>query len=199
MQFSMLGLGTFQSRSSPLGQKCNSSILHAKYLYVRACLHASPPSYTSYYILLFNYIHKGKHFQSISQTGQPRKIYEQSGSSATIQPPELSLHLTASTIESWSGLSCLTGQRRRPADPLILEDHMPAACAETDIPSQSDHPQAAHARGNKQPAILALDFGQRKGWASRNHDGPITSGVQEFRHGRSEGGMTMAQVIGGAR
>ena len=47
--------------------------------------------------------------------------------------------------------------------------------------------------------ILALDFGQRTGWASRNHDGAISSGVQEFRHGRFEDGMTMAQVIGGAR
>ena len=76
---------------------------------------------------------------------------------------------------------------------------MPAACAATAIPSQTDHPQAAHARGNKQPVILALDFGQRTGWASRNHDGAIASGVQEFRHGRFEDGMTMAQVIGGAR
>ena len=33
----------------------------------------------------------------------------------------------------------------------------------------------------------------------RNHDGAIASGVEELRPGRFEGGMTMAQVIGGAR
>jgi hypothetical protein len=40
----------------------------------------------------------------------------------------------------------------------------------------------------KAPVILALDLGQRTGWAVRNRDGAIASGVQEFRPGRFEGG-----------
>ena len=36
--------------------------------------------------------------------------------------------------------------------------------------------------------ILALDLGQRTGWAIRNRDGAIASGVHEFRPGRFEGG-----------
>ena len=38
------------------------------------------------------------------------------------------------------------------------------------------------------PVILALDLGQRTGWAVRSRDGGIASGVQEFRPGRFEGG-----------
>jgi hypothetical protein len=38
------------------------------------------------------------------------------------------------------------------------------------------------------PVILALDLGQCTGWAVRNRDGAIASGVQEFRPGRFEGG-----------
>jgi crossover junction endodeoxyribonuclease RuvC len=38
------------------------------------------------------------------------------------------------------------------------------------------------------PLLLALDLGQRTGWAVRNRDGAIASGVQEFRPGRFEGG-----------
>jgi hypothetical protein len=38
------------------------------------------------------------------------------------------------------------------------------------------------------PVILALDLGQKTGWAVRNRDGAIASGVQEFRPGRFEGG-----------
>ena len=38
---------------------------------------------------------------------------------------------------------------------------MPAACAATAIPSQTDHPQAADAGETKQPVILALDLGQQ--------------------------------------
>ena len=37
-------------------------------------------------------------------------------------------------------------------------------------------------------AILALDLGQRTGWAVRNRDGAIASGVHAFRPGRFEGG-----------
>ena len=40
----------------------------------------------------------------------------------------------------------------------------------------------------KAPVILALDLGQKTGWAVRNRDGAIASGVQEFRPGRFEGG-----------
>jgi hypothetical protein len=36
--------------------------------------------------------------------------------------------------------------------------------------------------------ILALDLGQRTGWAVRSRDGAIASGVHEFRPGRFEGG-----------
>lgn len=38
------------------------------------------------------------------------------------------------------------------------------------------------------PVILALDLGQKTGWALRNRDGAIASGVQEFRPNRFEGG-----------
>jgi hypothetical protein len=38
------------------------------------------------------------------------------------------------------------------------------------------------------PVILALDLGLKTGWAVRNRDGAIASGVQEFRPGRFEGG-----------
>ena len=40
----------------------------------------------------------------------------------------------------------------------------------------------------KTPVILALDLGQRTGWAVRSRDGAIASGVHEFRPGRFEGG-----------
>jgi len=36
--------------------------------------------------------------------------------------------------------------------------------------------------------ILALDLGQRTGWAVRNADGAIASGTVEFKPGRFEGG-----------
>jgi len=38
------------------------------------------------------------------------------------------------------------------------------------------------------PAVLALDLGQRTGWALRASDGYITSGTAEFRHDRWQGG-----------
>jgi hypothetical protein len=37
-------------------------------------------------------------------------------------------------------------------------------------------------------AILALDLGQKTGWAVRNVDGAIASGTAEFKPGRFEGG-----------
>jgi Holliday junction resolvasome RuvABC endonuclease subunit len=37
-------------------------------------------------------------------------------------------------------------------------------------------------------AILALDLGQKTGWATRNADGAIASGTVEFKPGRWEGG-----------
>lgn len=74
---------------------------------------------------------------------------------------------------------------------------MPAACAATAMPSQTDHPQAAHAGETKQPVILALDLGQRTGWAVRNRDGAIASGVQEFRPDRWQcGGMKFLRFRG---
>jgi hypothetical protein len=44
---------------------------------------------------------------------------------------------------------------------------------------------AGHPSGN---AILALDLGQKTGWAVRNADGAIASGTVEFKPGRFEGG-----------
>src|SRR6266511_3136323 len=41
------------------------------------------------------------------------------------------------------------------------------------------------------PVILALDLGQRTGWAVRNREGAIASGTHEFRPGRFEGGGMM--------
>ncbi len=38
------------------------------------------------------------------------------------------------------------------------------------------------------PVILALDLGQKTGWAVRNRDGAVASGTHEFRPGRFEGG-----------
>ena len=38
------------------------------------------------------------------------------------------------------------------------------------------------------PVILALDLGLKTGWAVRNREGAIASGVQEFRPGRFDGG-----------
>jgi hypothetical protein len=40
----------------------------------------------------------------------------------------------------------------------------------------------------KTPVILALDLGQRTGWAVRSRDGAIASGTNEFRPSRFEGG-----------
>jgi hypothetical protein len=40
----------------------------------------------------------------------------------------------------------------------------------------------------QQQAILALDLGQKTGWAVRNSDGAIASGTVEFKPGRFEGG-----------
>ncbi|MGH6922081.1 MAG: hypothetical protein ACREJ0_30805, partial [Geminicoccaceae bacterium] len=37
-------------------------------------------------------------------------------------------------------------------------------------------------------AILALDLGQKTGWAVRNCDGAFASGTVEFKPGRFEGG-----------
>jgi crossover junction endodeoxyribonuclease RuvC len=38
------------------------------------------------------------------------------------------------------------------------------------------------------PVILALDLGQRTGWAVRNRDDAVASGTHEFRPGRFDGG-----------
>ena len=41
---------------------------------------------------------------------------------------------------------------------------------------------------NRNGSILALDLGQKTGWALRQADGTITSGMVEFKPGRFEGG-----------
>jgi hypothetical protein len=50
-------------------------------------------------------------------------------------------------------------------------------------------PAAALAAGDPtSSAVLALDLGQKTGWAVRNADGAIASGTVEFKPGRFEGG-----------
>jgi hypothetical protein len=50
-------------------------------------------------------------------------------------------------------------------------------------------PVAALAAGDPTGnAIMALDLGQKTGWAVRNADGAIASGTAEFKPGRFEGG-----------
>jgi Holliday junction resolvasome RuvABC endonuclease subunit len=50
-------------------------------------------------------------------------------------------------------------------------------------------PALARAAGDPTgTAILALDLGQKTGWAVRNTDGAIASGTVEFNPGRFEGG-----------
>jgi crossover junction endodeoxyribonuclease RuvC len=59
----------------------------------------------------------------------------------------------------------------------------------TDASAATAVPVAALAGGTPTtPVVLALDLGQRTGWAVRNRDGAIASGVHEFRPGRFEGG-----------
>jgi hypothetical protein len=53
---------------------------------------------------------------------------------------------------------------------------------------ETEAPLAGAAAPPQAPVILALDLGQRTGWAVRNRDGAIASGVQEFRPGRFDGG-----------
>ena len=77
---------------------------------------------------------------------------------------------------------------------MTLNQRQPDASAAKPVP-----PEVLAGSKSRSPVILALDLGQKTGWALRNHDGAIASGTHEFRPGRFEGGMTMAQVIGGAR
>ena len=42
--------------------------------------------------------------------------------------------------------------------------------------------------GSPPGAVLALDLGQKTGWAVRNADAAIASGTVEFKPGRFEGG-----------
>ncbi|MFZ1413009.1 MAG: hypothetical protein WAS73_00300 [Defluviicoccus sp.] len=61
--------------------------------------------------------------------------------------------------------------------------------AEGDVFRTITAPEQEVSEGNPTlPVILALDLGQRTGWAVRSRDGAIASGVQEFRPGRFEGG-----------
>ena len=54
----------------------------------------------------------------------------------------------------------------------------------TQRPNPSPSQQAAPANAS----ILALDLGQNTGWALRDRRGLITSGTQQFKPGRYEGG-----------
>ena len=47
---------------------------------------------------------------------------------------------------------------------------------------------AGHDPGTPPGSVLALDLGQKTGWAVCNTDGAITSGAVEFKPGRFEGG-----------
>ena len=47
---------------------------------------------------------------------------------------------------------------------------------------------AGHDPGTPPGSVLALDLGQKTGWAVCNTDGAITSGAAEFKPGRFEGG-----------
>ncbi len=76
-----------------------------------------------------------------------------------------------------------------------LEGRIEAIIEETNcetvvpMPVNGPPPIEALASGRPTPpVILALDLGQRTGWAVRSRDGAIASGVQEFRPGRFEGG-----------
>ena len=61
--------------------------------------------------------------------------------------------------------------------------------AEGDVSRTITAPEQEVSEGNPPPpVILALDLGQRTGWAVRSRDGAIASGVHEFRPGRFEGG-----------
>jgi len=61
-------------------------------------------------------------------------------------------------------------------------------------PSAIERIASSPSHGVRHPerlVVLALDLGQKAGWALRGADGQITSGVMEFRPGRFEGaGMT---------
>jgi hypothetical protein len=104
MQFLPRRARAFQTKIKRLDQKCNFSILRAEYIYARAGIRVCPPSHTYYYYyLLLNYSHKGQRSQWVEPSGRPRKIHEQSAALAAIQRPALSLHVTAPTLEGWSG------------------------------------------------------------------------------------------------
>ena len=101
--------------------------------------------------------------------------------SATAAEPPL---MSAEEMISASEISC---------EP--LEGYLEAIIKETDcktvvpMPVNGPPPIEALAGGRRTPpVILALDQGQRTGWAVRSRDGAIASGVQEFRPGRFEGG-----------
>jgi hypothetical protein len=59
--------------------------------------------------------------------------------------------------------------------------------SEPSLPSRARDPAAKLFCGGGS-AVLALDLGSSTGWALRGADGTITSGVQQFRPNRFEGG-----------
>ncbi len=60
---------------------------------------------------------------------------------------------------------------------------------QADASPSARHPRTASAGPDDGlPVVLALDLGQRTGWAMRLPDAIIASGIVEFRPGRFEGG-----------
>ena len=54
--------------------------------------------------------------------------------------------------------------------------------------AQRPNPSPPHRAAPANASILALDLGQNTGWALRDGRGVITSGTQQFKPGRFEGG-----------
>ena len=48
--------------------------------------------------------------------------------------------------------------------------------------------KAVEPAGDRRPVVVAMDLGMRTGWAIRQVDGAIASGMSEFRPGRFQGG-----------
>jgi hypothetical protein len=95
------------------------------------------------------------------------------------------------------GLALATGQRSGWAPPAAAADghdrayrHLqaaPATAAGVTWPDAGRAPAVLPLR-LRHYALLALDLGQKTGWAVRNADGAIASGTVEFKPGRFEGG-----------
>jgi hypothetical protein len=72
-----------------------------------------------------------------------------------------------------------------------MEGYVSVATLLVESTHENDIPVYRPALGTGDPAgnaILALDLGQKTGWAVRNADGAVASGTTEFKLGRFEGG-----------